>query len=135
MRIRVRVRMRCGCGHPVPSIVAAVRVFRRHPKVLIVSASWGRPRSARHHASAHNGRLGGGGSDRFGTDLAHGDLNDDGYGDLVVGRPMEDVESDVDGASVTVLWDSAPGLSGGTTISAPAPPTPSPARARARSAS
>ncbi|MCX5048132.1 MULTISPECIES: FG-GAP-like repeat-containing protein [unclassified Streptomyces] len=58
-------------------------------------------------------------SDRFGTELAHGDLNRDGYGDLVVGTPLEDVGSDADGGSVTILWGSPSGLSGGTTISDP----------------
>ncbi|WP_328874733.1 FG-GAP-like repeat-containing protein [Streptomyces sp. NBC_00287] len=58
-------------------------------------------------------------SDRFGTELAHGDLNRDGYGDLVVGAPLEDVGSDVDGGSVTILWGSSSGLSGGTAISDP----------------
>ncbi|MFG3147860.1 FG-GAP-like repeat-containing protein [Streptomyces sp. NPDC048243] len=60
-------------------------------------------------------------SDRFGTELAHGDLNRDGYGDLVVGTPQEDVSGDVDGGSVTILWGGASGLSGGTTISDPNP--------------
>ncbi|MER5949387.1 FG-GAP and VCBS repeat-containing protein [Streptomyces sp. NPDC001904] len=60
-------------------------------------------------------------NDRFGTELAHGDLNRDGYGDLVVGTPLEDVGSDQDGGSVTILWGSASGLSGGTTISDPNP--------------
>jgi hypothetical protein len=58
-------------------------------------------------------------SDRFGTELAHGDLNRDGYGDLVVGAPLEDVGSDTDGGSVTILWGGSSGLSGGTTISDP----------------
>lgn len=57
--------------------------------------------------------------DRFGTELAHGDLNNDGYGDLVVGIPLEDVSGDVDGGSVTILWGSSSGLSGGTTIGDP----------------
>ncbi|MEU6079366.1 FG-GAP and VCBS repeat-containing protein [Streptomyces sp. NPDC047108] len=58
-------------------------------------------------------------SDRFGTELAHGDLNRDGYGDLVVGTPLEDVSGDVGGGSVTILWGGPSGLSGGTTISDP----------------
>ncbi|MEU0784427.1 FG-GAP-like repeat-containing protein [Streptomyces sp. NPDC006173] len=58
-------------------------------------------------------------SDRFGTELAHGDLNHDGYGDLVVGTPQEDVGGDADGGSVTILWGGSSGLSGGTTISDP----------------
>lgn len=60
-------------------------------------------------------------SDRFGTELAHGDLNRDGYGDLVVGTPLEDVGGDVDGGSVTILWGGSSGLSGGTTVSDPNP--------------
>ncbi|MFJ4711410.1 FG-GAP repeat protein [Streptomyces sp. NPDC088785] len=59
--------------------------------------------------------------DRFGTELAHGDLDGDGYGDLVVGTPQEDVGGDKDGGSVTILWGGASGLSGGTTVSDPNP--------------
>ncbi|MET9442394.1 FG-GAP-like repeat-containing protein [Streptomyces sp. NPDC006610] len=58
-------------------------------------------------------------SDRFGTELAHGDLNKDGYGDLVVGTPLEDVGGDTDGGSVTILWGGSSGLSGGTVIGDP----------------
>ncbi|MGW1539210.1 FG-GAP repeat protein [Streptomyces sp. NPDC002309] len=58
-------------------------------------------------------------SDRFGTELARGDLDRDGYGDLVVGTPLEDVGGDVDGGAVTILWGGSSGLSGGTTISDP----------------
>ncbi|MEV7193757.1 FG-GAP and VCBS repeat-containing protein [Streptomyces sp. NPDC093510] len=58
-------------------------------------------------------------SDRFGAELAHGDLNNDGYGDLVVGTPLEDVDGDADGGSVTILWGGSSGLSGGTTIADP----------------
>ncbi|WP_367574338.1 FG-GAP-like repeat-containing protein [Streptomyces griseoaurantiacus] len=58
-------------------------------------------------------------NDRFGTELAHGDLNNDGYGDLVVGTPLEDVDGDTDGGTVTILWGGSSGLSGGTTISDP----------------
>ncbi|MDI3417465.1 FG-GAP-like repeat-containing protein [Streptomyces luteolus] len=57
--------------------------------------------------------------DRFGTELAHGDLNNDGYGDLAVGTPLEDVPGDVDRGAVTILWGGSSGLSGGTTISDP----------------
>lgn len=58
-------------------------------------------------------------SDNFGAELAYGDLNADGYGDLIVGTPLEDVGSDADGGSVTVLWGSSSGLSSGTVISDP----------------
>ncbi|MES4886598.1 FG-GAP-like repeat-containing protein [Streptomyces sp. NPDC096012] len=60
-------------------------------------------------------------SDRFGTELAHGDLDDDGYADLVVGTPQEDVGGDADGGSVTILWGGKSGLSGGTTVADPNP--------------
>ncbi len=59
--------------------------------------------------------------DTFGQALAVADLNGDGYTDLAVGAPGEDVGSDTDGGSVTVLWGSASGLKNGTTVKDPAP--------------
>ncbi|NYV75244.1 FG-GAP-like repeat-containing protein, partial [Streptomyces sp. UH6] len=47
--------------------------------------------------------------DRFGASVAVHDLNADGYGDLVVGSPDEEVAGDVGGGSVTVVWGSASG--------------------------
>ncbi|MFF3643092.1 FG-GAP-like repeat-containing protein [Streptomyces sp. NPDC002564] len=58
--------------------------------------------------------------DRFGSALATGDLNGDGYTDVVTGTPKEKVGSDADGGTVAVLWGSKSGLSGGTTIDDPA---------------
>ncbi|MFI6376932.1 FG-GAP-like repeat-containing protein [Streptomyces sp. NPDC050546] len=58
--------------------------------------------------------------DRFGKALASGDLNADGYADLVIGSVGEDVDSDVDGGSVTVVWGGKSGLSGGKGVSDPA---------------
>lgn len=57
--------------------------------------------------------------DRFGSHAAAGDFNGDGFADLAVGAPGEDSGTDVDGGTVVVLWGSAGGLSGGTTIADP----------------
>ncbi|MFH9069522.1 FG-GAP repeat protein [Streptomyces alboflavus] len=59
--------------------------------------------------------------DGFGADLAYGDFDDDGYDDLAVGVPGEDVGGDKDGGSVQVLWGSPSGLKGGTTLKDPRP--------------
>ncbi|MFB8245328.1 FG-GAP-like repeat-containing protein [Streptomyces sp. NPDC055952] len=58
--------------------------------------------------------------DRFGKALASGDLNADGYADLVIGSVGEDVGSDADGGSVTVVWGGRSGLSGGKSVPDPA---------------
>ncbi|MGW0710948.1 FG-GAP and VCBS repeat-containing protein [Streptomyces sp. NPDC002643] len=59
--------------------------------------------------------------DRFGWVSAYGDFNDDGYDDLAVSAYLDSVGKDADGGTVTVVWGSAKGLSGGTTIKDPAP--------------
>ncbi|MGW0861113.1 FG-GAP-like repeat-containing protein [Streptomyces sp. NPDC002611] len=58
--------------------------------------------------------------DRFGRALSSGDLNSDGYADLVIGSTGEDVGSDADGGSVTVVWGGKSGLSGGRGVPDPA---------------
>jgi hypothetical protein len=50
-------------------------------------------------------------SDEFGLALAAGDFNHDGFADLAVGVPGEDVGATTDAGAVNVLYGSAGGLS------------------------
>ncbi|GAA3496208.1 FG-GAP repeat protein [Streptomyces prasinosporus] len=59
--------------------------------------------------------------DRFGAAVVVHDLNADGYGDLVVGAPGEEVSGDVGGGSVTVVWGTASGPTRARTIPDPWP--------------
>ncbi|MGD6744598.1 FG-GAP-like repeat-containing protein [Streptomyces sp. BH106] len=59
-------------------------------------------------------------ADGFGWVSAYGDFNHDGFDDLAVSAPHEKVGDDANGGTVAVLWGSASGLSGGTTITDPA---------------
>lgn len=59
--------------------------------------------------------------DYFGSDLAWGDFDGDGYDDLATGAGGEDVGSDTDGGTAVILWGSASGLHGGTTVKDPRP--------------
>jgi hypothetical protein len=54
--------------------------------------------------------------DEFGDVRAAADFNADGYGDLAVSARGEDVDGRENQGTVTVLWGSASGLSGGTVI-------------------
>lgn len=49
--------------------------------------------------------------DLFGAALAAGDFNNDGYTDLAIGMPDEDVGPSVDAGAVAVIYGSASGLS------------------------
>ncbi|WP_328707988.1 VCBS repeat-containing protein [Streptomyces mesophilus] len=57
--------------------------------------------------------------DGFGTSTAVADLNLDGYADLVVGTPREDLASGTDVGMVSVLWGSRSGLGAGTNLNPP----------------
>nr|WP_307624175.1 FG-GAP and VCBS repeat-containing protein [Streptomyces sp. V3I7] len=60
--------------------------------------------------------------DAFGSDTAYADFNGDGYDDVAVSAPGEDVGSDADGGTVAILWGSASGITGkGVTVADPAP--------------
>ena len=49
-------------------------------------------------------------NDRFGASLAAGDFNDDGFGDLAIGIPAENIGSIFDAGAVAVLYGSSDGL-------------------------
>jgi hypothetical protein len=57
--------------------------------------------------------------DGFGSAVASADLDRDGYADLVVGTPHEEVDGKKSRGSVTVVWGGSHGLQGGASISAP----------------
>ncbi|WP_406309839.1 hypothetical protein [Streptomyces sp. NBC_00623] len=59
--------------------------------------------------------------DRFGESVASADLDADGYADLLVGSPYEDVGDARNRGSVTVLWGSSQGLKTGVALSTPSP--------------
>ena len=48
--------------------------------------------------------------DRFGSAIAAGDFDGDGYDDVAVGAPGEDLGAVVDGGNVTIVYGSASGL-------------------------
>ncbi|MFF4251811.1 FG-GAP-like repeat-containing protein [Streptomyces sp. NPDC001663] len=54
--------------------------------------------------------------DRYGDSVAAGDLNGDGYADLVIGAPGEGVGDVTYAGTLAVVWGSAQGLSGGTSV-------------------
>lgn len=57
--------------------------------------------------------------DGFGGSTATADLNRDGYADLVVSSPYEDLPSVRDAGTVTVLWGGRNGLTTGTDLAPP----------------
>ncbi len=48
--------------------------------------------------------------DRFGSTLAAADLDNDGYTDLLVGTPYEDISGQADSGLAQVIWGSSSGL-------------------------
>ncbi len=53
--------------------------------------------------------------DRFATSLATADIDCDGFTDLVIGTPNEDINGQADSGYVQLIWGSAAGLAGGKT--------------------
>lgn len=60
-------------------------------------------------------------SEYFGDRLTTGDLDGDGYTDIVVGVHGEQIGSTDDSGALTVLWGGATGIKSGTDISSPLP--------------
>ncbi|MFI7005940.1 FG-GAP and VCBS repeat-containing protein [Streptomyces sp. NPDC050145] len=58
-------------------------------------------------------------SDMFGSAVAPGDFDGDGYGDLAVAATGEDSTAGTGSGAVTVLWGSPAGLTGGTALRLP----------------
>ncbi|MEJ8670364.1 hypothetical protein WKI71_23880 [Streptomyces sp. MS1.AVA.1] len=54
--------------------------------------------------------------DAFGSAVASADLNTDGYADLLIGTPGEDVNGDTNDGTVVVVWGAKSGLSGARTV-------------------
>ncbi|MFI9030285.1 FG-GAP-like repeat-containing protein [Streptomyces sp. NPDC053560] len=59
--------------------------------------------------------------DMFGLATSAGDFNSDGYADLAVSAPYEDVSGDTDGGTVQILWGAAGGITRTATVPDPAP--------------
>ncbi|REE61884.1 FG-GAP repeat protein [Streptomyces sp. 3212.3] len=57
--------------------------------------------------------------DLFGSSTAYADLDKDGYSDLIVGAPWEDLGTTKDVGTVTVLWGGKNGLSAASTLPSP----------------
>ncbi|GGX13000.1 hypothetical protein GCM10010297_38130 [Streptomyces malachitofuscus] len=57
--------------------------------------------------------------DAFGSSTASADLDRDGYADLIVGAPYEDLPEGVDKGLVSILWGSGSGLRTGRALPSP----------------
>ena len=56
-------------------------------------------------------------NDRFGTTLSAADLDNDGYTDLLVGTPYEDISGQTDSGLAQIIWGSSSGLGKGKSSS------------------
>lgn len=81
--------------------------------------------SAKRHTISQNTKGVPGGAetdDNFGYDHAFADFNGDGYDDVAVSAPYEDLGSDKDAGLLSILWGSASGITGKSiTVEDPTP--------------
>ncbi len=55
--------------------------------------------------------------DRFGAATAVGDFNSDGYDDLAIGIPFEDISTISDNGAIAIIYGSVPGLASSASTS------------------
>ena len=66
----------------------------------------------------------------FGRDIVSGDFNHDGYSDVVISAPLQDVGSIAEEGAVDIMYGSASGLTGQTVLTENSPGVPGPAATR-----
>ncbi len=112
VRLQRRRVLRCGgCG----SIRRSRRGVRRRPDNRAVRQQQHHRRWIGRHSRAGSGTVGNTASagDRFGTTVSAADFDNDGYTDLLVGTPYEDINGQADSGLAQVIWGSSGGLGKG----------------------
>ncbi|MGA4843648.1 FG-GAP repeat protein [Streptomyces sp. G45] len=108
-----------GDGYEDSLVGAPDATVRGHKGAGLVTVQYGSPTGlgTREVARLSEDSTGGDGTpeagDGFGTVVASGDLNSDGYDDAVVSAPGEDVDGVPDAGRVTIFWGTKQGLRAG----------------------